>query len=130
MRFRLIVTVMAVAAGLLTSCSGPSTPAVESKILRIEIQSESPFEAGTELRIKVIEISGPDRKNVVNTAVPAPAPAGVVEVAYNPAQVLEQHDYNLEVMAMRGGARVAGSDGDHLVLSKGRGDRVQVKLRK
>lgn len=102
---------------------------VAQKTLTIEFTADRVIPSGAELRVRLVEISGPDRRALVNTTVPLGENQSTVTVNYNPALVQEAHDYILEVTAVLNGKTLATSAGETLMLTKGRGSEAKVQLR-
>ena len=101
---------------------------VEFKVLTVEFSAAKPLPAGAEILVRVVEITGPDRRVIAQMkSVLGPGQSSVA-VNYDPALVQPQYDYNVEVSVIAGGKPVAASAGNALVLSKGRGERVRVEL--
>ena len=119
--------VCALLASLL-SCGGRESVQVPDKVVTVKIVMPAEPPPESEISIRVVEVSGPDRA-IVGTLT-APATVGPFEVKCPANRIRDNQQYGLEITVVHIGTTVFRNKEPYLVLTKGNPSQVTATLAK
>jgi uncharacterized lipoprotein YbaY len=110
----------------------PDAAGGASRPVSVEVQlpAGETVPQGSELSIRVVEVSGPDRAIVGSTSVASFDKSGTFVVECTGSRVRDTQSYGLEVAVVAGGKLMFRNASPHYVLTRGNPDRATVPLTK
>lgn len=110
------------------SSSSPATDTVLVAVVQVQLPPDLTLPPGTQISIRVVEVSGPDRAIIGN--VTAPPGQSEYRIECKGARVRDTETYGLEVAAVVDGRAVAMNRSPYYLFTKGNGDKATVELKK